>query len=74
MAGSEQVGATLVWALLAGAMVWFAGRLWALRGISAYQLDAQGTAGLVIFALPGLVSAALLLGAGTGLALVSWRA
>jgi hypothetical protein len=70
---SEQPGATLVWALLAGAMVWFAGRLWALRGIAAYDLDTQGAAGLVIFALPGLVSAALVLGAGTGLGLVSWQ-
>jgi hypothetical protein len=71
--GSGQPGATLVWALLAGAMLWFAGRLWALRGIAAYHLDDQGAVGLVIFALPGLVSAGLFLGAGAGLALVSWR-
>jgi hypothetical protein len=63
-----------VWALLAAAMVWYAARLWALRAIAGYDLDAQGAAGLMIFALPGLVSAALALGASAGLALVSWRA
>lgn len=69
-----QPGATLTWALLAGAMVWYAARLWALRGIGGADLDAHGAAGLAIFALPGLHSAALALGASVGVALVAWRA
>ncbi|MGH3657429.1 MAG: hypothetical protein ACRDUA_12280, partial [Micromonosporaceae bacterium] len=74
----ELPGTTLTWLLLAGAMLWFAGRLWAMRGTllpaaTVTGVDSETVSALVIFALPTIISAALLVGASFGMAAVLWR-
>jgi hypothetical protein len=59
--------------LLAVAMLAFAGRLAAMRGLVAGAPDIQTVNALAIFALPPIISAALLVGAATGLAVALWR-
>ncbi|MQA27594.1 MAG: hypothetical protein GEU94_19515 [Micromonosporaceae bacterium] len=73
----ELPGSTLVWVLLAGATVWFAARLWAVRGTLAALAEEVGVSqsaitGLVTFALPTMIAAALVVGASVGLALRVW--
>ncbi|MGH3738495.1 MAG: hypothetical protein ACRDT6_23240, partial [Micromonosporaceae bacterium] len=66
-------GSTLLWVLLAVAVVWFAGRLWALRGtlraaVEGVELGTQAITPLITFGLPTVISAAMLVGAAVGLA------
>ncbi|MGH3716861.1 MAG: hypothetical protein ACRDT4_25890, partial [Micromonosporaceae bacterium] len=65
-------GATLVWVLLAGATLWFAGQMWALRGtlsavVENVELGPDAITALVTFGLPTVISSAVVLGAATGL-------
>jgi hypothetical protein len=69
----ESPGWNLVLVVLAVAMVVFAGRLAALRGLVADVPDVQTVNALAIFALPPIISASLLVGAATGLAAALWR-
>src|SRR6266545_1032108 len=69
----EFPGWNLVLVVLAVAMVVFAGRLAALRGLVADVPDVQTVNALAIFALPPIISASLLVGAATGLAAALWR-
>ena len=69
----EAPGWNLVLVVLAVAMVVFAGRLASLRFLVAGIPDVHTVNALAIFALPPIISAALLVGAATGLAAALWR-
>ncbi|MGH3662298.1 MAG: hypothetical protein ACRDT1_11945 [Micromonosporaceae bacterium] len=74
---SELPGSTLVWVLLAGTMLWFAGQLWAVRGAlnvvaSSGPVPAKTIAALITYTLPTLVPPALAAGACAGMALRTW--
>ena len=74
-AAASPLGApTLTWILviLAAVVLLFAGRLAALR-VEASGFDSATVTALVIFWLPGLISAALLVGASVGLLGGVWR-